>query len=350
MLELFGKLWHTRLLKTNSPIKEGTHVFENIEELFNAGGINITFVIPESMLNELKLEKRKRDRYIYTHFDSIDEFCNFLKTIDEKDMYFHEVIFGKRKLFFDIDFKIGNFKPSPQELYNFAKQIETKIKSYYPQVPIKDEDFLWFSAHGKEKLSYHLILNNYYCENEMQNKEVANFLKRDVHNFLDLDLQVYIQIHNMRTLFSLKENGERRKIVCNEFRDTEPTLERDFDFKSSLITNIKDCVVLPSFHIKEWKTIYNEENINKIIAKVLHILKTDFEVCKRGHNSISFKCKDTSVPLVCPFCSTTHKEYGFNVVYEKDKATFFMRCWGNPSKAILLFEEKGLDISTRVFE
>src|SRR4029079_5247871 len=243
----------------------------------------------------------KVNEYLYTNFLDEEELYNYIN--NSKTKCFYEIINGKQKPKFDIDISLTTY-PN----FNADALINTIIKScksvFLPNI-LKDDDILVYTSHGKDKLSYHIVINHWYHEN---NEDAYGFFYK-VYKQTELylgsiakliDSSVYKSNQAFRILGCHKINTFRVKMLSNN----EYNLNH---FKQSLITNTNDCKPLPSFKIDKMYKSYEVDLSSNEVAQVSTLLTKQFgelfKIRKITNNKIDLI---KNKPYHCPLCKRTH--------------------------------------------
>lgn len=153
-----------------------------------------------------QLEKRR-----YTIFKDHLHFKTFQERINENENCFYEIVLEKqfRKPYFDIDFHITTLN-NKEEL---EKDIIENLKSSLSKL-LEDAIILIYSSHTEKKLSFHVIINNYYFTNH---EECKNFYDKTIENIKEeyreyFDSSVYKTVQQFRILNSHKYEKDNKKI------------------------------------------------------------------------------------------------------------------------------------------
>lgn len=174
------------------------------------------FVLAEDIIKNNKVVKR------YLFFNTIEEFIS----MEDKSNLYYEVIDGLQKLYLDIDI------PNPDKDYsNNLLLLRDHILSKYP-----DADINIYTSHRIDKQSYHIIISNYACNDNIQCKLYIEDIIKDFDNEVKkyIDMKVYKRYQLMRLLGSSKFNTDNKKISW---------IGKD-DLKTSLISYTQYCKIL----------------------------------------------------------------------------------------------------------
>lgn len=252
-----GKKWFYRL-------KGDDGLIENLSDDERALHLIVSFINPE--------QKR-----FYTSFESHSEFLQYMLKLPLNKRCFHEVVLDRRpqKMRFDLDIKryiyfeekiIEEIKETDVQI--FFEQLIESIMLEFSDIgfSIRPKDHLLvFSSHGKEKWSYHIIIDGFYCDTHQDAGELYKRItsRMSKEHLGWLDGSIYSVNHCLRTLGSVKEDG-RIKILEKKwkYKDQEILFEYPeeprhdnhrlaLEFERSFLTLNSNCYPLPSFIQKQ---------------------------------------------------------------------------------------------------
>jgi len=294
---------------------------------------------------------------LFTLFKDYIELYNYMKDIDCLNFLegninppaFFEVILGKKlqKPHFDIEIVKEKFEEDyPELIKEFEKIGEQLIRhlikaiiEIIPDIQI-ERDILLYSSHGtkqgKEKRSYHLIINN-YCH--MDHEEAGYFYKKVIEKikyFSEyIDHSVYSCFQQFRLLGCEKPESGRPKIFHETFKIgknkykhiySDPSISKNLAmFQESLVGFTSLCKLLPNYKPLIDKKVYESEEISQRQAEeAFKMLEGDcrYFVIKDVTSIIMLK---RLKPSYCKICEKIHDaENPFLTIY-KDKVYFFCR-------------------------
>lgn len=312
---------------------------------------------------------------LYTVFDSYIDFVTYM--LNTNNWSFYEVILGQhsQKPHFDIDIDIEEFKdnyPGFDHILSFRNIYDSTITAI--KEVINDDtsfslerDLLIFSSNGKNKLSYHIIVNNWMHFNNMEAREFYDQVlvktkeltdhKFDDHIHKYVDRNVYGTKQQFRTIGSRKLGSDRVKIFHNEFMynghkytHTDDSEEHNNDVlklykivSDSLISFTSGCKWVP-IEVTERKYSSNrlkDEQLDKYIDYSIKLSDEKFgdiftfDTIQNGE--IRFKRKCASY---CQLCQRIHDKQNPYIVVSNDNMYWHCR----------QFEGKGMYIgSTNIF-
>lgn len=216
----------------------------------------------------------------YTSFESHSEFLHYMLKLPVEKRCFHEVVIERRpqKMRFDLDIKRYKYlddkvieEVSEDEIQVFIDELIESIISEFQNLGFRIDpktNILLFSSNGKEKWSYHIIIDGFYCETHQDAGELfKKIVSRMTSKHLDwLDSSIYSANHCLRSLGSVKEGKTndglselRVKILekCWKFKGEEIRFEYSetprhekhelaLEFERSFLTLVSNCYPIPS--------------------------------------------------------------------------------------------------------
>lgn len=313
----------------------------------------------KDLYNKIVLCKTIPTGRLYTFFDNYIELYKFYAK--EKDKTCHEVILGEynQKMHFDID--MLNDPLNGETLLSGAAQnilddLITSVKTIFSdkwniQLSMQN-DILIFTSHGKEKYSFHVIVNNYCHPSNEECKRIYDLVieKMDPENAKYVDRAVYNSRQHFRMLWSHKENTDRYKTFCSEWRYKDETVlsshsqnrvdspEDDKNkisqmelLRLSLISETTDCKVLNSIAPKKEIQFVNDTLFDlQEITNVLNAYDDKHQVVKITNGLVVLK--HTGI-YKCKICDRDHEnENPFLTVSKSGDLYFHCRRSGQKTK------------------
>lgn len=276
----------------------------------------------------------------FAAFDNIDSFIEWYVSIESDKRTYFETIMGEKpqKIYFDIDVKPDKLCVEEcEKLIMILKQeILNEVNAF--NVKVDQKDILVFSSvrtKNDDKISYHIVVNNYYVANHKVNKEICsrirNRIDEDKREFIDV---LYSSLQQFRLVFSHKSDyPDRIKKICKNLTD-----DTNFDvvklIKISLVSYVKNCKLIEAFYdtyISEKKIAgvrnltpgssgnftSNIELSKKNIKKLAELVREklgDFAIMGTEEKSI-FHLRRLSANMPCIVCKRTHdNENSFIVI------------------------------------
>jgi hypothetical protein len=220
----------------------------------------------------------------YSKFENYIEFVKLLISLPQEKRCFHEVVIEHHptKMIFDLDIKrFLTYENQIQEeikqeqVQEFLEELISSIVLQYQEFGINlslEKNFLLFSSHGKEKWSYHLLVDGYYCDNHHEAFEVYKRVFQRIQHpkkFEWMDGSVYSVNHCFRTLGSVKEKKElseesRVKILETKWKFQSEAIEFQYsetprndkhklvlEFERSFLTLTESCFPIPNLVVKQ---------------------------------------------------------------------------------------------------
>jgi hypothetical protein len=324
-----------------------------------------------------------KKRYEFVKFENYSYYARYIKNLDLMDISFNEVIFGnqRQKPHFVIDIRDEaslELDPNHNSIYRnktinisnivdiiVQELLDIVINGILKFIPCLDfnKDILIFSSHDEKTRRVHIIIDNYYHNNNKEAKELFNIINQDAPALYRskryLDSSVYKSIQQFRIsdinldfLFQGQKHTHIIEEIGNKYINS---------LASSLITNISYCNLFPGT---------NEVLIPKISSKTEYIthqskglLDLDSNTCKyciesainnlesyinhkdettrlfkyRSHTNtfiaidrnktVDFKC------LICDRCHKNDNPYILIKYYEQERKVYcYYMCHRDPTK------------------
>lgn len=277
---------------------------------------------------------------LFALFKDNEQFLYYYNSIPVNKRCFFEIIPGnkKQKPHFDID--ISDIEDLEYIGNTLISELISSINKSLPDLNIK-EDIALYSSHSSTKRSYHLIVDNYYHNNNVEAKafylDVEKRIAKSLTEFLDH--MVYSTFQQFRMLGSQKEGSGRIKKQDLTFQNYEFTHK---SFKDSLITNTDNCkYIQPTREITPKKKfdIENQIQLTDDIGRMVvnHINIENVHLDRVMGNMILLWNKGSYVCPICtppdavkpedfyihlhqnPFCIVLGKNVYFNCRRKRDK-------------------------------
>lgn len=320
----------------------------------------------------------KREKRVFGYFESYVEFGIYQMRFKEEKRCFYEEIFGEypQKPRFDIDIKIDEERESEIDNEDIKDKVIEKIIEIFNENGIKIElkkDILICTSHGKNKKSYHIIIDN-YCH--LNNKEAKSFYNLVINRLPEnikkyVDNGVYNSKQQFRIVGSQKLDSNRPKIFNDKwkFKDTEiiykyietPDNEGHkimLQLESTLITCINNCKILPSFikeennnkgsnskSVGEYKKYEDEEITKEVGIEALKLLAS-FGGLTIDNPLFPYKFVSVSGQIVilkrikpsnCRICKRIHEnENPYLIIIGNEKLVYFHCRRADPNKKLLI--------------
>lgn len=251
-----------------------------------------------------------------------EDLFNRVTSVPVSDRHFFEVILGERrqKPHFDIDIQGGMEKqrkdgtgviivPNGEELVNLANKIISELLDVLCQLVARD-DIVIYTSHGENKRSFHVIINSWFCVNNLHAKELYYYVTERMSNITScfLDNMVYSALQQFRMLGSCKPGHVKRlKIKINK-----PVPLTYLDLKESLISHIPPSAVeMPHFIEEEPLHISPVESpSDAIVDSALYLMSTHSQL-QPGHARFDKVIKNYIIlrkmrDIYCSKCNVVH--------------------------------------------
>jgi hypothetical protein len=341
---VYNKLWYTKLIS-------GSKTNKGLLDCYKTDDLVGHLVVCLNFLN-----KTGYLEYIYAFFDSYVDFFEYKKQFAPHHCSFYEVVNFNQKPHFDIDINIKdlieNYYPEQKIYYNDMVAegnllVETLIRAIkiimMPNVLNLTRDVLVYTSHGNDKLSYHIIVDNWCHHDHLEAKSfhdkvvfyTASFLHGRLVEFIDDS--VYKTNQNFRMLGSHKYNDKRTKVFQPEFlyrgqmikhqtKNKEDKLFEMKEFSKSLITFTAECNLLQSFYKKKLYNRYNydlsEQNVKDIEGLLFLHFKGAYTIREVYDSSILLT---TVIRISCPICKRVHLHENPKLLIFKNEVSWTCR-------------------------
>lgn len=296
------------------------------------------------------------NRRIYYFFETFDNFFDFLVKIPKNEQFCFEIIIGnlKQKPHFDIDI---SKKQIDVNIKTLSKQIQDEITQKLSILNISPNNLRWYSSHSEEKQSLHLIIPDYYHNNNLEAKNFYQYLisqlPKDYVKFIDN--MVYSSLQNFRILGSQKPNSNRPKKLCRNwfFSGEEITLQKRTkkeELLESLITKIPNTAKHLDFPYQEREIIHSlnfeleDDFLTLANQKILAVIGNAFHLREVQGTKLCYQRDHSSL---CPICCVVHDSiWQFAVIYFfNDQYQIYLFCprakmYCKDKKPYLIIEDK----------
>jgi hypothetical protein len=339
---IFDKRWYFRLV--NNGIKKSRSLMQDYDLNKISNHLVVCYTPHNKWLN-IKNDKYHETPRLYAFFDSYVEFLNYIYKFDDiKDRNFYEMIFGefKQKPHFDIDIDIINVG---EKYHDTIINVSTKVLDILITTCIEtlnnfginiiiEEDILIYSSHCPTKQSFHLVINNYCHDSNIEARAFYDIIIKSIKDkygskYIEfIDKNVYSSKQQFRILGSQKINSDRPKILNEiftfngiEYTHKYPNNVSNINytrFFESMITHTFDCKILPFFTISS--NTFNTSRITssidisqKLADMCLLILIEKFKLNNIIVNFTITNIKNNIIvlhrhkPSYCPLCKRIHE-------------------------------------------
>jgi hypothetical protein len=301
-------------------------------------GISLEDNVPELYRKFIfTLKKRK-----YIAVDSHADFYRILLNTPMKERNYYEIIRnGRQKLHFDIDMKRKEI-PDPKFFTleyaesvkdNLIKGIHEFFSSYVKEPLFINNDVIVFTSHGPDRLSYHIIIDNFAFPGPMHCNDITlkivNNLPDDMKRFIDISVNKSNQQFRMWKSCKEDETSQRFKEIAQDWAffgkpihweprrnndprwswpDLNPYLLGLLYFERTLVSHftippIEVCYQLPS--VSTSHKVFTEE-IGDINLQHLEKLVPHGWII--GQSNDNFVKLNRTHPSVCPLCERIHEK------------------------------------------
>jgi hypothetical protein len=375
----YQKIGRKELSKIYNTTVYGNLLKEN--GLFAFGSFSYgDIIVSHILLSNEKDPKTNKHKTFYNFIKlPIFSFCmEYLNTkkIPYSNRNVFEIILGEKyqKLYFDIDIKVDNNTDFNEAFIFLNELILTIIKCSNYQI-LQTDIFICNSHSSKdklEKLSYHIIIQNWYVIDNIQNKIFCNLVYNNLsHPWKEhIDRSIYKNIQNFRCIFSCKNESNRYKYPDNlspfKVSNEDPKIKDFLELKASLVTLVPECNLL---HIKEFsennipKILHNNLEVNDILIETfLNYQETigNSRDCFGETNTTGFYIYFKHLqPYYCKLCNDVHHNLPASFSYNPKSKIMFLQCKECKDKKYIFikkidnkdedddYEEEGDDDETR---
>lgn len=286
----------------------------------------------------------------FAMFSPLYTFVNHILKTPLVERCFYEVIMGNspQKPYYDID--ISDKSVSIED----AKEMINDLKrSILLDSRIKENDILIFSSNGSDKISFHVVVNNWclpdYVSNKVYCHRVINNMKSPLRKFIDEN--VYKSVQQLRTFSSTKRGVDRFKILESKHDFNINKNERLNFFNTilaSLVSNTKSSKILE--YTEVIKRVYNsdlgdlsDEDIS-IVDNLDFIIDGTFTVGEINGRIIPLK---RTRPSFCKLCDRDHQNENPYLIFNENNIIFHCRrttndgikIWTRPTEKIIVSKE-----------
>lgn len=256
----FGRTWFTKLKSTI----QGSGLLDKYNEDTLAGKLVVCMT--------LKAENKDKCLRYFGVFEDYIRFSGWMNTKVVVDKYksFFEVILGihPQKPHFDVEIEKKEMLDAANDIRDsLVTSILEVTKSLGVELRI-NRDILLYTSHGPLKRSFHVVIDNYYHQN---NNEAKEFYKLVVAKIPEkyrefIDKAVYSAKQQFRILGCQKPGSGRIKHFVEEwdygktkvkYEYSQPILNERHKFNmqlsSSLVSYVSNCMAFPVLIVSEEK-------------------------------------------------------------------------------------------------
>jgi hypothetical protein len=299
-----------------------------------------------------------RDEYTkkFIVFNSIADYKQYWQNAPNNKKCFHEIIFGfnNQKIKFDIDINIDiennidtentYYKPSAiliDDINCIIDQIIIQFNLLYGIVITSDNIIItdssgFINAH-KWKYSYHIIIYNYYVENNIEAKKfttrVYENLSEHVQKYIDVGVNKQIQNFRLLGCSKVENNLRYKKLSENVFNSKYI----DLKYEDFIITRFEESPnILPKMITESPKHSHKpipDHDIDYIInwLELNHIID-DYILRGVNNNIMSFnRIKNTQNCRICNRIHENDNSLFIKIQKNRDKLSLVEYCHRNPN-------------------
>jgi hypothetical protein len=360
----YGKKWFYRL-------KGDGGLFDSIGSDQKVSSLIVCFVNGQDI------------RY-YTCFDSFIECVQTMLRIPVEKRSFHEVVleYRNQKMRFDVDIKKDckyGLSIVEEQVQSFMDELIQAIIDTYEEIGyqiVPSKNILLFTSHGKDKWSYHVVIDGFYCENCQEAKALYRSItmKMKSDNMHWLDESIYNPNHSLRILLSSKSG--RIKTLEKEWKFKDQMIRFEYsekprndkhqmvlEFERSFISLTENCFPIPCMVKKD---LHPMQGADPVCDQVLDysyrlfcsIYGNVFVFAKSVSNFVLLERRVESGKKIesgCPICNRVHEsENAFLVIKTLPKENGITRhqiyfyCRRESGKKILIGEKVVVDTEEKL--
>lgn len=204
----------------------------------------------------------KYQNLFYGAFATARDCYEYMKSLDKSQRCMFELITKNKpvKPYFDIDIDISDYKNhddvkilSFDDFANTIKSqaIDSMLKVFIENFKINlsvGNDIIAYYSHGDNKRSFHVVINNYMCENTSEARSiydmVIKYVDEKYRSFIDHS--VYKKVQQFRLLLNMKFGTSRVKktespLIYNDQQIAINTSNALASLLRSIVTNVTLC-------------------------------------------------------------------------------------------------------------
>lgn len=371
-INLFAHKWYFRLKKVPSGARA---LFED----YTFDSLYRKVVICYTPLKLPMFKTSPENGYrLFGVFNDYIEVLNYISMFKDEQRSFYEIIFGEfpQKPHFDIDIPADTENKENlgisivETLLNTMSKV---LKDDHKIILDPEYDFLIYDSNIEDvnaKISYHVVINNYYHNNNLEAKAFYDHLMEKMSESQNafcikfIDRAVYSNVQQFRLVGCQKTNSGRIKGFNENFIFNGKTYEhqyttkdsdflddivddpQDEEFKTSrilyesLVSNTISCQYLPSYYVEP-------ERFNGDLGEITEYhIKAAFEMMNISIEGSQHDFKFLSVegniinlkrlrPSDCPLCDRVHEHENPYILIAYGHVYWYCRRSGNGVKLSL---------------
>ena len=284
---------------------------------------------------------------LFAMFPDYLDFAKFFLKLGNNVRSFYEIVLGesRQKPKFDLDMEIDTEENVLEDLIN-AIILTLEEKGVHL---ILEKDICIYSSHGEDKKSYHIVINSYCHDNNVEAKAFYNEVMKKLPQYENerwIDKAVYSKTQQFRTYGSCKSGTTRFKKLERTWYlngkqivhiSPEQAEDRDhaflINFEESLITaRLSNCKVLPNFYVEEKKEYQQGIDVEMDMAIEAIQLISSITDCDFGDSRFPFELDRLEGPFVvlkrlrpsnCVLCQRAHQNQNPYLLITPEKYVFF---------------------------
>lgn len=336
----------------------------------NDRGALLAHYTEKDLIKKFLVSYENKGTRMFSLFENFLDFYNYQEKQELSKRCYYELIVGDgpQKPHFDIDVKLSENPDFDNQ--RLIDELTSAIIEVFNDLnlPININNITYYSSHGVDKMSYHVIIDKWYQFNNRESKEFYSLVTAKMSEEYSklVDPAVYSKLQQFRILGNHKAGSDRIKIIEREWyyyddlieynnEAPEESLQDRFDFARSLVTNIADCQGIPSLISNDKST--GVTNLDKHDLSRDDARKAIEMIAERANisiSSVSFPYRIRSIEgnmvvlnrvraSICPICDRRHdNENPFLTIVGEQRKVYF-NCRRDRAKRKLLIGELGPD-------
>lgn len=336
-MDIFNRKWCYKLSKSDT--SKGVALLDDnkINDLFDK--LIVAYTPPEKFIRRYPVTR------VYSAFDSFYDYKKYINKFQKEDICFHEIIPGdvRQKMRYDLDM-VGLSFNDAETVKDFVLEASyITMKDLHGIELSLTNDILIFTSHSDKKMSYHIVIDNYFFRDNIQCKlffkHSLKYIPTEMKCYIDNG--VYNSMQSFRIVGSTKPEEYRPKIFCPVFSYKGNIQNHSFIVKGnydnlvlgrSLLSFTHDCKFLRIENVII-KTYYDYGDLQEdVIRQIEQKIDNNFKLGNAEGNIIPLIKKG---PYYCQICCRNHEsENPFLIV---EGGTVYWCCRRSGGRRIHIF-------------
>lgn len=297
------------------------------------------------------LDRDQTEWRLYTVFQSYIEYLDFIQSLRQVQRSCFEVLTGRQKPHFDLDLNLSEVPNGEDVMLELRDHIIGACIELIPELNLS-KDMMFFTSHGPNKRSLHIVINNWYHNDNKEAREFYRQVTEYIHGrtqdkygerlYQLVDRAVYGENQNFRIVGTHKLGTTRTKLLVPQFtykgrvyqhefsdqNDDNRTLSSDQVSRKRALTILRESLVgfvsdsrwvkieMPKY--KSVITDYADLTEHEVEAAMRHCATFDWERGKNGQEKWDAELFEVDkiegnkivlkrlLPSYCPLCKRVH--------------------------------------------